>query len=67
MPTYQYVCTECGYEFEEVQSFSDDPIAYCPECQGEVKKVFGAVGVHFKGSGFYKTDSKPAPKSSSSD
>ena len=64
MPTYEYACTKCGYEFEVVQSFSDDPISSCPECKGEVKKVFSNVGVVFKGSGFYKTDSatKPAAK-----
>ena len=58
MPTYEYACSKCGHEFEVVQSFSDAPITSCPQCQGEVKKVFSNVGVVFKGSGFYKTDSR---------
>ena len=58
MPTYEYACTKCGHEFEVVQSFSDAPITSCPQCQGDVKKVFSNVGVVFKGSGFYKTDSR---------
>jgi putative FmdB family regulatory protein len=58
LPTYQYECTACGHQFEEIQSFNDQPISICPKCQGEVKKVFGNVGVVFKGSGFYKTDSQ---------
>jgi putative FmdB family regulatory protein len=62
MPTYQYECTSCGHQFEQIQSFSDEPIKNCPECNSEVKKIYSAVGVVFKGSGFYKTDS--APKSS---
>jgi putative FmdB family regulatory protein len=57
MPTYQYACSKCDHEFEVVQSFSDEAISKCPECNGEVRKNFGAVGVVFKGSGFYKTDS----------
>ena len=61
MPTYEYACSKCGHEFEAVQSFSDTPITVCPECGGEVKKVFSNVGVVFKGAGFYKTDSRPAP------
>jgi putative FmdB family regulatory protein len=71
MPTYQYRCADCGHFFEIVQSFSDDSLTECPECTGRLRKVFNAVGVHFKGSGFYKTDSgsssKPASSSSSSD
>jgi putative FmdB family regulatory protein len=63
MPTYQYQCTACDHAFEAVQSFSDDALTECPECKGSVKKVYAAVGVVFKGSGFYKTDS--APKQSS--
>lgn len=59
MPTYQYACNACGHAFEAVQSFHDDALTECPQCQGEVKKVYGAVGVVFKGSGFYKTDSAP--------
>ena len=65
MPTYQYACKEpaCGHRFEAVQSFSDDPIAICPVCEGQVRKVFSAVGVVFKGSGFYRTDSRENAKS----
>ncbi|WP_028643234.1 FmdB family zinc ribbon protein [Nocardioides sp. URHA0020] len=58
MPTYQYACTECGHAFEQVQSFSDDALTVCPNCQGKLRKVFNAVGVVFKGSGFYRTDSR---------
>jgi putative FmdB family regulatory protein len=58
LPTYQYACTECGHAFEQVQSFSDDALSVCPECQGRLRKVFNAVGVVFKGSGFYRTDSR---------
>ncbi|WP_370250650.1 FmdB family zinc ribbon protein [Nocardioides sp.] len=66
MPTYQYACTECGHGFEQVQSFSDDALTTCPECQGRLRKVFGAVGVVFKGSGFYRTDSRSSGASGSS-
>ncbi len=62
MPTYQYGCTNCEHEFEVVQSFSDAAISKCPECGGEVRKKFGAVGVVFKGSGFYRTDSREKKK-----
>lgn len=68
MPTYQYQCTACEHGFEIVQPFSDDALTECPECKGLIKKVYAAVGVVFKGSGFYKTDSAPkeaAPKQSS--
>ena len=58
MPTYQYSCTDCGHFFEAVQSFSDDSLTVCPECDGKLRKVFNAVGVVFKGSGFYRTDSR---------
>ena len=58
MPTYQYACTECGHAFDIVQSFSDDSLTVCPECGGRLRKVFNAVGVVFKGSGFYRTDSR---------
>ena len=58
MPTYQYACTECGHAFEQFQSFSDDALTECPECQGRLRKVFNAVGVVFKGSGFYRNDSR---------
>lgn len=64
MPTYQYSCTECGHFFEAVQSFSDDSLTVCPECEGRLRKVFNAVGVVFKGSGFYRTDSRSAATSS---
>ena len=57
MPTYQYACIACEHAFEAVQSFSEDPLTICPECKGEVRKVYSSVGVVFKGSGFYKTDS----------
>jgi putative FmdB family regulatory protein len=57
MPTYQYACTACDHEFEAFQSFTEDSLTECPECKGEIKKVYSAVGVVFKGSGFYKTDS----------
>ncbi len=58
MPTYQYACTECGHAFEEFQSFHDDALTECPSCEGRLRKVFNAVGVVFKGSGFYRTDSR---------
>jgi putative FmdB family regulatory protein len=58
VPTYQYACTECGHAFEQFQSFSDDALTECPACQGRLRKVFNAVGVVFKGSGFYRTDSR---------
>ena len=64
MPTYQYRCTKCDHGFEVIQSFDDSSVPTCPECQGESKKVYGGIGVLFKGPGFYKTDSrtKPTPK-----
>jgi putative FmdB family regulatory protein len=58
VPTYQYSCTDCGHFFEVFQSFSDDSLSVCPECDGKLRKVFNAVGVVFKGSGFYRTDSR---------
>ena len=64
MPTYQYACRECGHAFEQVQSFSDDTLTVCPECQGTLRKVFNAVGVVFKGSGFYRNDSRGKESSS---
>jgi len=57
MPTYQYACADCGHEFEAFQSFTEASLTTCPECKGEVRKIYSAVGVVFKGSGFYKTDS----------
>ncbi|MGI5167141.1 FmdB family zinc ribbon protein [Spirillospora sp. CA-253888] len=65
MPTYQYVCTECGEPLEVVQKFSDDALTECPACQGRLRKVFSAAGIIFKGSGFYRTDSRGSGKSSS--
>ena len=65
MPTYQYACTECGHAFEQVQSFSEDALTECPECRGRLRKLFNAVGVVFKGSGFYRTDSRSSDSSSS--
>ena len=64
MPTYQYSCTECGHFFEQFQSFSEDSLTVCPECEGRLRKVFNAVGVVFKGSGFYRTDSRAATQGS---
>jgi len=60
VPTYQYACTECGHAFDQFQSFSDDPLTQCPECDGRLRKLFNAVGVVFKGSGFYRNDSRDA-------
>ena len=59
MPTYEYACTSCGVHHDVVQSFHDDPLTTCPDCGGGLRKVFGSIGVVFKGSGFYKTDSRP--------
>ena len=64
MPTYQYACTECGHSFEQFQSFSEDALTVCPECDGRLRKLFNAVGVVFKGSGFYRTDSRSSTTSS---
>jgi putative FmdB family regulatory protein len=64
VPTYQYACTACGHELEAVQSFTDDPLTRCPSCEGRLRKVFSSVGVVFKGSGFYRTDSRSAPAES---
>jgi putative FmdB family regulatory protein len=61
VPTYQYTCTECGEPLEEVQKFSDDPLTVCPVCGGKLRKVFSAVGIVFKGSGFYRNDSRKVP------
>nr|WP_100423152.1 FmdB family zinc ribbon protein [Sediminihabitans luteus] len=62
MPTYAYACTECGHAFDIHQSFSDDSLTVCPECEGRLRKVFSSVGVTFKGSGFYRTDSRSGGK-----
>ena len=64
MPTYQYQCTECGEALEVVQKFTDDALTVCPNCQGKLRKVFSAVGIVFKGSGFYRTDSRGGSSSS---
>lgn len=64
MPTYQYACKTCGHRFEIVQSFSDASLTECPECQGDLRKVFNSVGVVFKGSGFYRNDSRSGSSSS---
>jgi putative FmdB family regulatory protein len=58
MPTYEYSCTQCGEHFDVVQSFRDDPLTECELCGGQLRKVFGSIGIVFKGSGFYKTDSR---------
>ena len=58
MPTYQYACTACGHQLEAVQSFSDEPLTECPACEGRLRKLFNSVGIVFKGSGFYRTDSR---------
>lgn len=66
MPTYQYQCADCGEALEIHQSFTDDALTECPACQGNLRKVFNAVGVVFKGSGFYRTDSRPKDTSTGS-
>jgi putative FmdB family regulatory protein len=60
LPTYEYACTACGHRLEAVQTFTDDPLTECPECGAALRKVYGAVGIVLKGSGFYKTDSRAA-------
>ncbi|MGH9179756.1 MAG: FmdB family zinc ribbon protein [Acidimicrobiales bacterium] len=60
MPTYEYACKSCGEHLEVVQSFRDDALTVCPNCGGELRKVFGSIGIAFRGSGFYKTDSRAA-------
>jgi putative FmdB family regulatory protein len=65
VPTYQYQCTECGEGLEAVQKFTDDALTECPSCNGRLKKVFSAVGIVFKGSGFYRNDSRGSSSSSS--
>jgi putative FmdB family regulatory protein len=66
MPLYEYRCRSCDHQFEIQQSFSDDALTVCPECQGELRKVFNPVGIAFKGSGFYKNDSRSSSSSGSS-
>jgi len=58
VPTYQYACTACGHQLEAVQSFADEPLTECPTCEGRLRKLFSGIGVVFKGSGFYRTDSR---------
>ena len=65
MPTYQYVCTECGGQLEAVQKFTDDPLTVHEDCGGRLRKVFSPVGIVFKGSGFYRTDSRSSGSSNS--
>src|SRR5581483_1488523 len=66
MPTYEYRCKDCGEHLEVVQKFTDDPLTVCPNCGGSLRKVFGNIGITFKGSGFYKTDNRAASSSSRS-
>jgi len=66
VPTYQYACTECGQQVEAVQKFSDEPLTVCANCGGRLRKVFSPVGIVFKGSGFYRTDSRNGSSSTSS-
>jgi putative FmdB family regulatory protein len=63
MPTYEYTCKDCGEHLEVVQSFRDEPLQECPQCGGKLRKVFGNIGIAFKGSGFYKTDNRSGGKS----
>lgn len=63
MPTYEYACRACDHQMEVVQSFSDDPLTTCPSCEGDLRKVFSPVGIAFKGSGFYKNDSRSSSSS----
>lgn len=65
MPTYAYACADCGHAFDIVQSFSDDALTVCPQCDGTLRKQFNAVGVVFKGGGFYRNDSRSNDSSSS--
>ncbi len=66
MPTYMYKCRDCEHRFEEVQGFHDEPVSVCPDCGGQVQRVIGNVGVTFKGSGFYRTDSRSSSKTAAS-
>src|SRR5438477_13050414 len=65
MPTYEYACKSCAQHLEVVQSFKDEPLRICPNCDGELRKVFSPIGITFKGSGFYKTDSRSSSSTSS--
>ncbi|SHG57532.1 FmdB family zinc ribbon protein [Streptoalloteichus hindustanus] len=66
MPTYAYACTQCDHRFEAVQSFTDAALTECPECSGKLRKLFNAVGIVFKGSGFYRTDNRSSSSGKSS-
>ena len=66
MPTYEYRCRECGEQLEAVQAFTDDPLTECPTCGGPLRKLFGSVGIAFKGSGFYRNDSRSTAKAAAS-
>ncbi|HSS26298.1 MAG TPA: FmdB family zinc ribbon protein [Mycobacterium sp.] len=66
MPTYSYACTECGNRFDIVQAFTDDALTTCERCDGRLRKLFNSVGIVFKGSGFYRTDSRESGKQSTS-
>ena len=65
MPTYQYTCTECGESLEVVQKFSDDALTECPACEGRLRKIFSPAAIVFRGSGFYRTDSRSGSSASS--
>jgi putative FmdB family regulatory protein len=67
VPTYQYACTECGEQLEAVQKFTDDPLTVCPACSGKLRKLFSPVGIVFKGSGFYRNDSRSSGSSTIKD
>jgi putative FmdB family regulatory protein len=67
VPTYQYACTACGHQLEAAQSFADEPLTECPVCEGRLRKLFSSVGIVFKGSGFYRTDSRAGAGGSASE
>jgi len=67
VPTYQYACTACGERLEAVQKFTDDPLTVCPACEGKLRKLFSPVGIVFKGSGFYRNDSRVSAGNGSKD
>ena len=66
MPTYEYECQQCHQRVEAVQKFTDAPLSVCPHCEGPLRKVFSSIGIAFKGSGFYKNDSRKSSSESSS-